>query len=121
MKKVIISLLLVGVIVGGYLGYKEASKILPFYSQLKQDHAGMEVNLQDTAQKKAHYVGAAKCLECHKENHTAWAHSQHPKMIQDLVKDPSVVVADFSKLPADADFKLEDAVYTVGGKFSSVL
>jgi len=38
-------------------------------------------------------------------------------MIQDLKADPSVVVADFLKLPADADFKLEDAVYTVGGKF----
>jgi len=117
MKKVIISLLLVGVIVGGYLGYKEASKILPFYSQLKQEHVGTEVNLQDVAQKEAHYVGAAKCVECHKEKHTAWAHSQHPKMIQDLVKDPSVVVADFSKLPSDADFTLKDAVYTVGGKF----
>ncbi|MBA1437576.1 MAG: hypothetical protein FAF05_01090, partial [Epsilonproteobacteria bacterium] len=43
--------------------------------------------------------------------------SRHPKMIQDITKDSSVVVADFSKLPADADFTLKDAVYTIGGKF----
>ena len=41
----------------------------------------------------------------------------HSKMIQDIRKDPSVVVADFSKLPADADFTLKDAVYTIGSKF----
>ncbi|MDQ7060562.1 MAG: cytochrome c3 family protein [Sulfurimonas sp.] len=38
-------------------------------------------------------------------------------MIQDPVKNPQVVVADFSKLPLDANFLLKDAVYTVGGKF----
>jgi len=100
-----------------FVSYEKAAKFLPFYEQLTQEHVGTEVSLQPQEQKKAHFVGAAKCLECHKENYDSWAHSRHPKMIQDLVKDPSVVVADFSKLPEDANFKLEDAVYTVGGKF----
>ena len=62
-------------------------------------------------------MGSAKCVECHKDNFDLWSHSRHPKMIQDIKKDPSVVVANFLKLPLDADFKLEDATYTVGGKF----
>ena len=34
----------------------------------------------------------------------------HTKMIQEVKKDPSVIVADFSKLPEDADFELENIV-----------
>ena len=117
MKKTLLSLATIILIVVAFTLYNEASKILPFYIQLTQEHVGTEVNLQIPEQKEAHFVGEAKCLECHKDQHTSWSHSRHPKMIQDLVKDPSVVVADFSKLPADANFKLEDATYTVGGKF----
>jgi hypothetical protein len=117
MKKSLIILISIATIAVLYFTYEKASKLLPFYSQLTQEHIGTKADLQPLEQKEAHYVGAAKCLECHKEQHISWAHSRHPKMIQDLVKDPSVVVADFSKLPKDADFKLQDAVYTVGGKF----
>jgi len=117
MKKTLLLLISFIVLIAAFLTYKEAAKILPFYTQLTQERAGTEVNLQMPQQKEAHFVGEAKCLECHKDQHTSWSHSRHPKMIQDLVKDPSVVVADFSKLPSDANFKLEDAVYTVGGKF----
>jgi len=117
MKKTLLTLLSLLLLILAFFAYNETAKILPFYTQLTQKHIGTQVNLQTPEQKKAHFVGQAKCLECHKDQHTAWSHSGHPKMIQDLVKDPSVVVADFSKLPSDANFKLADAVYTVGGKF----
>ena len=117
MKKYITLLMIVLLAVAGFIAYDKAAKILPFYEQLTQPHVGTEVDLQRVEQKDAHYVGSAKCKECHKKNYEHWSHSQHPKMIQDIKKDPSVVVADFLKLPADADFKLEDAVYTVGSKF----
>lgn len=116
MKKFLLLLVLV-TLGGGYYLYQTKGKILPFYEQLTQEHVSMQKDLQDPTQKGAHFVGSQKCMECHKEKYKKWSHSQHPKMIQDIKKDPSVVVADFSKLPADADFTLKDAVYTVGGKF----
>lgn len=100
-----------------YILYTNAAKILPYYTQLSQERVGTQVNLQNSAQGKAHFVGPSKCAECHKENYTQWHNSQHPKMIQDIKKDPSVVVGDFAHLPKDANFMLKDAIYTVGGKF----
>jgi predicted CXXCH cytochrome family protein len=117
MKKLLIYSLLGALLISGYFAYEKASKFLPFLDQLTQEHVGVEVDLQNSDQKEAHFVGQAKCAECHKEQHASWSHSRHPKMIQDINKDPSVVVADFSKLPVDANFMLKDAVYTVGGKF----
>ncbi len=117
MKKILSFLLLIVVFVGGYIAYSNGVKIYPFYKQLTQKHVSLNKDLQNSAQKEAHFVGASKCVECHKEKHAAWSHSGHPKMIRDFRKDPSVVVADFSKLPSDANFKLEDATYTIGGKF----
>ena len=117
MKKIVLFILMIVVAVVGYFGYVNAAKIYPFYVQLTQERVGVAVDLQAPEQKEAHFVGQAKCQECHKEQHAGWSHSRHPKMIQDLKKDPSVVVADFSKLPSDANFLLKDAVYTVGGKF----
>jgi hypothetical protein len=38
-------------------------------------------------------------------------------MIQDIKADPAAVVADFGRLPGDADFTLKEAVYTIGSKF----
>jgi predicted CXXCH cytochrome family protein len=104
-------------IVGGYFAYKNLSKIYPYYDQLTKKHVGLKVDLQNDDQKESDFVGSAECKECHEENFHSWSHSQHPKMIQDIKKDPSVVVADFSSLPKDASFTLKDAVYTVGGKF----
>ena len=116
MKKTILSIALLILIVVLFIVYNETSKILPFYTQLTKERVGTQVNLQSSSQEEAHFVGEAKCLECHKDQHQSWSHSRHPKMIQDLVKNPSVV-ADFSTLPKDANFKKEDAVYAVGGKF----
>ncbi len=99
------------------MSYIYYPKILPFYGQLTQNHVGTELNLQALDQNEAHFVGAAKCLECHEDEHHSWHASRHPKMVQDIKKDSSVVVADFLKLPQDADFELKNVVYTVGGKF----
>ncbi len=115
MKKFLILILVLLSI--GYLGYENGGKLLPFYGQLTQDRVGVKVNLQDKMQKDASFVGSSKCIECHKNKHEDWSHSRHPKMVQNIKKNPSVVVADFSKLPTDADFTLKDAIYTVGGKF----
>jgi len=117
LRKIVISIALLILIVGIFVVYDKAAKVLPFYGQLTQTRVGNTVNLQGSDQKEAYFVGSSKCIECHKENHTAWHNSRHPKMIQDPRKDPSVVVADFSKLPENANFTLKDAVYTVGGKF----
>ncbi|MDA7818304.1 multiheme c-type cytochrome [Sulfurimonas sp.] len=117
MKKILKLVLSVIVVVFAYAAYVNLSKILPFYDQLTKDRVRTEINLQSKEQSTATYVGSQKCSKCHEENHKSWSHSRHPKMIQDFKADPSVLVADFSKLPKDANFKLEDATYTVGGKF----
>ena len=97
--------------------YTNGKKIAPYYDQITADRVGLNKDLQIDDQKEAHYVGAAACKKCHDKKYNSWHNSRHPKMIQDIKKDPSVVVADFSTLPKDANFKLEDATYTVGGKF----
>jgi len=117
MKKALVYLALIIALLVGYFAYAQLHKVYPFYAQLTQERVGTNVDLQNAAQQKAHFVGSDKCKECHKENHSAWSHSGHPKMIQDPRKNPSAVVADFSKLPSDANFLLKDAVYTIGGKF----
>ncbi len=115
MKKIasILSIVLLIVLVG----WMFRPKILPYYAQLTKEQVGSETDLQPKDQKEAHYVGSQKCKKCHEENFTHWIHSMHSKMIQDAKKDPSVIVADFSKLPKDADFSKEDVVYTIGSKF----
>ena len=92
-------------------------KITPYYMQLTKARVGLNMDLQPLSQKEAHFVGSSKCTECHKEEHKHWKNSLHSKMIQDVSKNPSAVVADFTKLPKDADFTLAQAVYTIGSKF----
>ena len=105
------------ILIGGYFVYIKSSKFLPFYTQLTQNRVGTEVNLQPKEQQNASFVGSSRCVKCHHSNYKHWSHSAHSKMIQDPIKNPSVVVADFSKLPSNANFTLKDAVYTVGSKF----
>ena len=92
-------------------------KLTPYYTQLTSARVGMNLDLQPEAQKTSTFVGSKVCQECHEENFESWKGSMHSKMIQDIKEDPSVVVADFSKLPEDADFTLAQAVYTIGSKF----
>ena len=117
MKKALYFLITLIIVVIGLKVYNKTAKLIPYYDQLSKQRVGTEVDLQPASQKGAHYVGAAKCQECHENKYDKWSHSGHPKMIQDWRKDPSIVVADFSKLPDDANFKLEDSTYTIGGKF----
>lgn len=117
MKKIVLFIVLLAAIIITTLLNKGSLKFISFYPQLTQERVGTEVNLQSNSQKEAHFVGSSKCIECHEDNHKSWSHSRHPKMIQNPVTNPEVVVADFSQLPSDANFLLKDAVYTVGGKF----
>ncbi len=117
MKKIFKILLSIIALILIYTVYDNASKIIPFYQQISKERIGTEVNLQSPDQSSANYVGAHKCQKCHENEHKSWSHSRHSKMVRDFRADPSILVADFSKLPIDANFKLEDATYTVGGKF----
>ncbi|MCD6433163.1 MAG: hypothetical protein J7L21_03900 [Sulfurimonas sp.] len=116
MKKIVYILLLLIILIA-IIYQSNMMKLIPYYNQINQQRVPLTLNQQPSSQADAHFVGSAKCVECHDENHKSWSHSRHPKMIQDLVKNPSVVVADFSKLPNDANFALKDAIYSVGGKF----
>lgn len=114
MKKTVLFLVL---LLLGIFAWLNMPKITPYYKQLTKDRMGAHVDMQPQAQKESHFVGSAKCKECHKEQHQDWKKSLHSKMIQDIKANPSVVIADFSKLPENADFTLAQAVYTVGSKF----
>ncbi len=92
-------------------------KLGPYFIQLTQTRVGLTQDLQPQEQSGADYVGSQKCKECHRKKYDEWKHSMHSRMIQDVKRDPSVVVADFSKLPPDADFRLDEVVYTIGSKF----
>ncbi len=117
MRKFIAIIVLIVVATTAYKAYSNGHKIYPYYRQLTQEHISINEDLQNDAQKEAHFVGAQQCKKCHADKFHDWSHSGHPKMIRDFRKDPTAVVADFSILPDDANFKLQDATYTIGGKF----
>ena len=119
-KKLLLILILfiLAILIGvGIYVYAKEGKLLSQYSQLSKERMRGSVDLQPEEQKDAHYVGSKKCGECHEKNYKLNQNSMHSKMIQDVRKDPSAIVGDFSKLPDDADFKREDIVYTIGSKF----
>ena len=115
MKKFFSLFLLIAIIAIGV--WLNKPKIVDYYSQLTKNRIGLNVDLQPDSQKSAHYVGSLKCKECHEEQYNDWKHSMHSKMIQDVTKNIKAIVADFSKLPKDADFNLSDIKYTIGSKF----
>ncbi len=115
MKKV--SFVLIIAVVAAAIFWLNKPKILPYYTQLTKERVGLSVDLQPKEQKGAEFVGSLKCKECHKERYHHWKASMHSKMIQDAKKDPSVIVADFSTLPKDADFSKDEIRYTIGSKF----
>ena len=114
---ILISSVLITLLGLGIYAYIKEGKLLSQYSQLSKERIRTHVDLQSKQQKEAHYVGSKKCAECHEDQYEMNKKSMHSKMIQDVKKDPSVIVGDFSTLPDDADFKREDIVYTIGSKF----
>lgn len=116
MKKILLIILLLLVLIATIIWFN-LPKITPYYTQLTKPRIGLNLDTQPQAQKESHFVGSHKCKECHQDEHQHWQNSLHSKMIQDIKKNPNVVVADFSKLPEDADFTLAEAVYTIGSKF----
>jgi len=78
---------------------------------------GINKNFQPDSQKYADFVGSERCQICHQEDYHDWHSSRHAKMLQNVKEDGSVVLADFSTLPPNADFTLKDILYTMGGKF----
>jgi nitrate/TMAO reductase-like tetraheme cytochrome c subunit len=113
-KRAIITLLLTLIGISFWLN---RPKILPYYQQLTKERVGLSKDLQPIEQEEANFVGSKKCQECHDKEYHDWNHSLHSRMIQNIKEDASVVVADFAKLPNDADFTLNEAIYTIGGKF----
>jgi len=116
MKKILAILLILLMVVATIIWFN-LPKITPYYTQLTKPRVGLNLDLQPKAQKESHYVGSDTCKKCHEENHHDWQNSLHSKMIQDIKVNPNAVVADFTKLPKDADFTLKEAVYSVGSKF----
>jgi nitrate/TMAO reductase-like tetraheme cytochrome c subunit len=114
-KKYHILLLITSII--STIAWFNLPKIAPYYAQMTKERLGLHVDLQPKAQKEAHFVGSSECKTCHKEEHHDWKSSLHSKMIQNIQKDPSAVLADFKILPLDADFTLKEALYSVGSKF----
>ena len=116
MKKFFIFTLLILLIPATIIWFN-LPKLTPYYTQLTKPRVGLNLDLQPKEQKGAQFISSEKCKKCHEENYHNWKNSMHSKMIQDIKKDPSVVIADFTKLPEDADFSLAEAVYTIGSKF----
>ena len=116
LKKILIMLLIIIIGLVVYAYFQERA-LFSNYKALTKERVRSSADLQPKSQKKASYVGSKKCAECHEKNYDLNKKSMHAKMIQDVRKNPSVIVADFSTLPADADFKREDIVYTIGSKF----
>jgi len=80
------------------ISWIERPKIFDYYNQLTKIREPLTEDLSnDRSQLKASFVGSAKCMECHEEQYHSWKASRHSKMIQDVDKNSSVVVADFSK------------------------
>ena len=116
MKKVLVALLLLVIIIVTIIWFN-LPKITPYYTQLTKPRVGLNLDMQPKAQKGSHFVGSQKCKECHKENYHAWKSSLHSKMIQNIKENPDAIIADFTRLPEDADFTLKEAIYSVGSKF----
>jgi hypothetical protein len=119
-QKIILTVVLASVLGLGSFGYymiQKHGKILPFIGQLTRNQVNENADIQPKSQKQAHYVGSQQCKKCHEDQFEQWKHSYHSKMIQDVTKVPTAILADFMTLPDNANFKKKDVVYTIGGKF----
>ena len=118
-KKILISLIFIViiVIVFGTNYFLPIKQLLIYLPQVTQERVGTFKNLQPEAQRGANYVGSSNCSDCHQDIYDKQSASMHTKMIQDVRKDPSVIIGDFTILPEDADFEFKNVVYTIGSKF----
>ncbi len=114
---ILIGVFILGLSIFGYSMYQKHGKIIPFIGQLSKDQIAENADIQPASQKHALYVGSENCKKCHEDEFKKWKDSYHSKMIQNVSKDPSAILADFMQLPDDANFKKEDVTYTIGGKF----
>ena len=118
-KRIIIPLIFILTIMIGCVAiyFSSVRQLFVYLPQVTKERVGTYINLQPEAQKGAQYVGSITCAECHEDIYNKQSASMHTKMIQDVRKDPSVIVGDFATLPKDADFELKNVVYTIGSKF----
>ena len=66
------------------------------------------------------YIGSARCQGCHEDKYGTWQHTLHAKLIQDPVKDASVIVGDFTQEDPALTFGLSDVAYTLGSRWSQL-
>ena len=74
----------------------------------------------------ATYAGSDSCFQCHSDQHRDWSNTIHPKMIQDAVADPTVVLGDFALGEEvrvttldgqERSYTIEDVRFTMGIKY----
>lgn len=117
-KSLILLTVVIIVLLGtGAIYFLPKNQYLVLFRQVTKERVGTGLNVQAESQKGADYVGSINCAECHQDIYDKQSASMHTKMIQDVAKDPSVIVGDFALLPGDADFELQNVVYTIGSKF----
>lgn len=118
-KKLLLPIIIILILIFGcvVIYFSPINQLVKYLLQVTKERVGSFTNLQPEAQKGANFVGSSKCAECHQEIYVIQSVSMHTKMIQDVKKDTSVIVGDFTTLPNDADFELENIVYTIGSKF----
>lgn len=67
----------------------------------------------------AYYSGSKTCMQCHKEQHSSWHNSLHPKIFKPYTDD-SQIVADFKNKPDFVKFDKKDIEVIIGGKWEQV-
>lgn len=60
------------------------------------------------------YVGSKECEECHQKIYRTFQGTLHPRMIQDVKKNPKAILGDFEMESVARTFTREDILYTIG-------
>lgn len=68
----------------------------------------------------AGYIGSARCGGCHEDKYGTWQKTLHAKLIQNPVKDPEVVVGDFTQSDPALTFAITDVAYTLGSRWAQL-
>lgn len=97
MKKIVISMVSVGVIL-----------LLALAAFQHQKIAGLP-----------HYISSENCADCHQLQHASWQQTLHPKIFRPI-KQPDDILGDFSKPDPSVTFKKEEIEFVVGSKWEQV-